>query len=403
MHLRKKLTALAALATFTLTGSLAIRAQSPAATAGPKSAIDSIIEQHMNDAAIVGLGAAIIVNRRVVWSKGYGFADREHAVPFTPDTVMNIASISKTFTGVALMRAVQEGRLSLDEDISSYLPFKVSNPFFPNERITLRHLATHTSGITDRSAIYDRTYHYGGKAPEALGDFLKDYFTPSGKRYSRDNFLNVKPGTNREYSNIAAGLAGYIVELAVGERLNRFTKQHIFVPLKMVNSGWSLSEIPPAQHAKLYVAQGGLVIPIQLYEGTTYPDGGVRTSVADLSRFFIALLNEGEFEGARILEKKTVDEMLRFQYTESNKPENVNLSGEDSVNSGIFWATKSDVSRIGHNGSDPGVRTMMLCDLQKEVGVILFTNTSLCSEEMRSFSAIFNELWKHGVSLKNQS
>ena len=82
----------------------------------------------MDEAGIVGLGAAIIVDKKVVWMKGYGFADKARAVPFTPDTVMNIGSISKTFTGVAMMRAVQEGKLSLDEDINSYLPFKVVNP-----------------------------------------------------------------------------------------------------------------------------------------------------------------------------------------------------------------------------------------------------------------------------------
>jgi CubicO group peptidase (beta-lactamase class C family) len=263
----------------------------------------------------VGLGAAIIVDKKVVWTKGYGFADKARAVPFTPDTVMNIGSISKTFTGVAMMRAVQEGKLSLDEDINSYLPFKVSNPHYPNEIITLRHLATHTSGITDRSSVYLDTYHYGGDAPEPLGKFLKSYFVPGGTYYSKDNFLNVKPGTYREYSNIAAGLAGYIVEVAVGKKLNLYTKQHIFTPLRMNNTGWFLSEIVPAKHSKLYVAQDGLTIPIPLYGLTTYPDGGVRTSVSDLSKFFIALLNDGVYEGTRILDKRSVEEMLRFQYT----------------------------------------------------------------------------------------
>ena len=266
--------------------------------------IDRFIEQRMTETGIAGLGAAIIVHRKVVWMKGYGFADRARAVPFTPDTVMNIGSISKTFTGAALMHAVQEGKLSLDEDINTYLPFKVVNPHDPKGSITLRHLATHTSGITDRWAVYAGTYHYGD-APEPLDEFLKRYFIPGGSGYSKDNFLNVKPGTHREYSNIGAGLAGYIVELAVGEKLNTYTRRHFFGPLRMDNTGWSLSEIAPGKHARLYVAQDGLTIPIPLYELTTYPDGGVRTSVSDLSRFFIALLNDGEYQGARILEKKS--------------------------------------------------------------------------------------------------
>jgi CubicO group peptidase (beta-lactamase class C family) len=397
MHVKKRLTTIAAVATVLLSSQIAAGDPTRLSPAGASGAIDGIVEQRMKEAGLVGLGAAIIVNKRLVWTKGYGFADKEHAVPFTPDTVMNIGSISKTFTGVALMRAVQDGRLSLDDDINTYLPFKVNNPFFPNERITLRQLATHTSGITDRPSIYEGTYHYGGDSPEPLGEFLRSYLVPNGKHYSRDNFLNAKPGTHREYSNIAAGLAGYIVETAVGEKLNVYTRQHIFSPLKMNNTGWFLSEIAVANHSKLYVAQGGLTIPIQLYGGTTYPDGGVRTSVADLSKFFIALLNEGEYEGTRILEKRSVDEMLRLQYTDSNRPENVVLKEK---NSGIFWSTKFDVTRIGHGGSDPGVKTEMLADLSKDVGVILFTNTSGC--EMRTFYALFEDLWKHAVTLKEQ-
>jgi len=364
------------------------------------SAIDGAVEQSMKEGGMVGLGAAIIVNKKIVWTKGYGFADKGRAIPFTSDTVMNIGSISKTFTGAALMRAVQDGKVSLDEDVNSYLPFKVINPHLPKERITLRQLATHTSGITDRQEVYEATYYYGGAVPEALGGFLQSYLTRDGKYFSNQNFLKIKPGSHREYSNIGAGLAGYIVERAVGEKLNIYAKRHIFVPLGMANSGWSLTEIQAANHAQLYVSQG-LPIPIQLYEGTTYPDGGVRTSVSDLAKFFVALLNDGEFEGARILQRKSAREMLRFQYTTENKPVNVNITGEDSVNSGIFWATKYDTTKIGHNGSDPGVRTIMLADPSKEIGVILFTNTSVDDDQSEPYFDIFDTLWAHAVKLRS--
>lgn len=399
MQLKTMISVLSVFAVSLLTGQIEAGEQPPPPAAGAAQTLDSFIAQRMEESGVVGLGAAIIVDKKVVWMKGYGFADKERAVPFTPDTVMNIGSISKTFTGVAMMRAVQEGKLSLDEDINAYLPFKVANPNHPKEKITLRHLATHTSGITDRSSVYMDTYHYGGRAPEPLGEFLKSYFVPGGVHYSKDNFLDVKPGTHRDYSNIAAGLAGYIVEGAVGKTLNVYTKESIFIPLRMDNTGWLLSEIDPARHSKLYVVQNGLTIPIPSYELTTYPDGGVRTSVSDLSKLFIALLDDGTYEGTRILEKRWVEEMLRFHYTDSAKPANVSLQ---EVNSGLFWATKLDVTRIGHNGSDPGVRTEMLSNLSKDVGVILFMNTSLSGEEMRPANAISRELWKHAEALKNQ-
>jgi len=402
MRIDKTLVATAALlASFCFSGpaSALEHAQSHLVEAG--TTLDDVIEKQMTTGGMVGVGAAIIVDRKIVWLKGYGFADRELAIAFTPDTVMNIGSISKTITGAALMHAVQEGKLSLDANINTYLPFKVINPHHPDDPITLRQLATHTSGITDRPSIYQGTYYFSGAAPEALGVSLKSYFRPNGKYYSDDNFLKTRPGTHREYSNIGAGLAGYVVELAVGERLSAYTRRHIFAPLAMGNSAWFLSEIPPAKHAQLYVAQG-LSIPIALYELTTYPDGGVRTSVSDLARFFAALLNEGEYQGARILEKQWAREMLRFQYTDANKPANVNIRGEDSVNSGIFWATKFDVTRIGHNGSDPGVRTMMLANPDKEIGVILFSNTSMHDEESGAYFKIFDAVWAHAEKLKRE-
>src|SRR5687767_11563086 len=124
---------------------------------------------------------------------------------------------------------------------------------------------------------------------------------------------------------------------------------------------------------------------------------GVRTSVADLAKLFIALLNNGVYEGTRILDKRSVDEMLRFHYTDSNKPDNVSL---EEKNSGLFWQSKYNVTRVGHGGLDPGLMTDMLSNLSKDVGVILFINTSLSEEGMRDFSAIFLEIWKHAEALK---
>ncbi len=367
---------------------------------GDQAAIDRRIEETMARAGLVGVGAAIIIDRQLVWSKGYGFADKQRGVRFTVDTVMNIGSISKTVTGVAMMQAVEAGKLSLDRDINAYLPFKVSNPSHPGEPITLRQLATHTSGISDRWAVYQGLYHWGGDAPEVLCDFLQEYLVPGGRDYSPDNFLPFKPGKHREYSNIGAGLAGCIVERAVGQKLNDYTRERIFAPLKMDRSAWFLSELPAGVHSTLYVAQDEFSIPIPLYGVTTYPDGGVRTSVSDLSRFFIALLDGGQYRGTRILAESSVAQMLRFQYTESDKPDNVILAEK---NSGLFWSTKFNVTRIGHGGSDPGVRTEMLADLAKDVAVIVFVNTSLSGQDGKAYAVLLDELWRHAEGLKEQA
>jgi CubicO group peptidase (beta-lactamase class C family) len=383
-------------ATFALLLAGHVRAETPAPGAAGQD-LDAYIDAQREEAGIVGLGAAILVDGKIVWTKGYGHADRAQGLPFTPDTVMNVGSISKTATGVALMRAVQEGRLSLDADVNDYLPFKVVNPRFPEARITLRQLATHTSSITDRWAVYRETYHFGGEPHPALGDFLRAYFVPGGTTYAAGNFLDVKPGTHREYSNIGAALAGYIVECATGESLSDYMRRTVFEPLGMRNTAWLLNDVEPSHHSTLYVGQFGLAVPIPRYTLTTYPDGGLRTSVADLSRMFAALLDDGSYDGVRILDAATTKEMLRYQYTSAAKPDNVEL---DEKNSGIFWQTKFNTKYMGHGGSDPGVSTEMLASPSKDVGVVLFSNTSLTGEESVAYVNILNALFQRAEAMK---
>lgn len=100
-----------------------------------------------------------------------------------------------------------------------------------------------------------------------------------------------------------------------------------------------------------------------------------------------------------LLKKELAEEMIRFQFTQSNTPDNVK---PDKLNSGIFWATKMGGTRIGHNGSDhPGVRTFMLSDVKKDVAVIIFFNTSLSEAEEDKFFDIYEDLYKYGIKLRS--
>ncbi len=359
--------------------------------------IDSFINQKVGKSGIIGLGAAIILDKDLVWKQAYGYADKENKILFTPNTIMNIGSISKTITGVCLMRAIEYKKLSLDEDINKYLPFKVNSAFFPEDKITLRQLATHTSGISDQSPLYDSSYYYGGDSPEALGEFLKNYFDPKGKYYKKENFLNYRPSTHNNYSNIATALAGYIIEIVTGEKLNEYSKRLIFQPLHLNNTGWFLSEINVEHHTKLYNKETDSTTTIKLYGLTTYPDGGVRTSVLDLSKFLICILQKGQLNGAQILTNESVEEMLKPEFNASNRPDNMDIIKD---NMGILWAIKDGGSKIDHRGADPGVNTYMYYDIKKQVGVILFMNTSLSDSGMKDFISIYDELWKYGMVLK---
>lgn len=345
----------------------------------------------------MGVAGMVFVDGKMAWSKGYGHRDYLRTQPFTTATPMTIASITKTFTGVAMMRLIAEKKLDLDADVNRYVPFNVRNPRFPDKPITLRMIATHTSGITDRWEVYRATYNFNGDPAESLTDFITSYFASEGTRYSADNYTTTAPGAEREYSNIGAGLVGFIIERLTGERLDAYTRRHIIAPLGMHSTGWFLRDLQSAQLTTQFGAVEGWAVPLPRYGVTTYPDGGVRSSVADLSKLFLALLNHGEYDGVRILPAREADEMTRFQFAGPAFPKGY---GPGEGNTGLFWRTRHDGEYIGHGGNDPGVQTLMLSSLDRRVAVILFANTSGDRAVFQAFDSIFRALMAYGRSQK---
>jgi len=367
-------------------------AQQPAKPADP---LDTLIRQRMQDVGLIGLAGVVLVDNQVIWSQGFGHRDATRTLPFTLDTPTKVASITKTFTGVSLMQLVAEGKLSLDADVNTYLPFSVRNPNFPDQPITLRMLATHTSSITDRWEVYRNVYHFAGETSPPLGQFLTSYFTPTGQNYSPRNYLDTAPGTERDYSNIAASLAGYIVERTSGQSLQKYVPRRILSPLGMSATAWSPRVLPARSASNLFVSHSSHSIPIPSYDITTYPDGGLWVSASDLSRLFRALLNHGALDSARIVPTSAADEMLRFQFNGPTYPKGY---GPSQGNSGIFWRTKFNGIRMGHGGNDPGIQAEMLSSLDRRIAVILLSNTSSTGPDGKAFNDIFQALWKHAES-----
>jgi CubicO group peptidase (beta-lactamase class C family) len=347
--------------------------------------IDEAAEQLL-DSGAAGIAMAMIEGNGMTWSGARGFADLERKKPMSIDTVMNIASISKTVTATSLMLLVEQGKLALDRDINSYLPFEVVNSRHPGEAITTRQLLTHTSAIIDRNDLYfsKTSYHPGTDNPLPLGEFLQAYLSPDGDFHDAGNFASYPPGTERQYSSIGFGLAGYLVEVLSGVPLNQFSAAHIFRPLGMDATGWMLTEINPQQHAKLYEWNGEEQIPVEWYGLVTWPDGGLRTSTRDLARFYAAMIGGGQFQGKRILQTRTVEDMFTPQFSSSQV-----LTGvEDDENhqQALAWSYRRDKSgkiALGHGGGDPGVTTDALFLPGTGVGAILMVNTSSEKDELR--------------------
>ncbi len=304
------------------------------------ASIDSIISNFMSDRKVPGFAACIVRDDAIIWSKAYGNADIENKVPMSIDGVMNIGSISKTFTTAAAMQLWEKGLLDLDEDVSKYLDFKVQNPKYAHKKITVFQILTHTSSILDGKA-YGLNYSCGDPTI-TLQDWIYSNLRPEGKFFNAgDNFGDWAPGSGqRRYSNVSFGLLGLIVEKIAKQPFNEYCQEFIFKPLGMDHTGWMLGEIDVKKHiipyayvteqnrksllgeSRLYPTAAGFktgtFIPACLYSFPNYPDGLVRTSVKELSSYLIAMMNGGDFKGKKILKKGTVEKMLSLQVADNN-------------------------------------------------------------------------------------
>jgi len=383
-------------------------------------ALSQALSKTFQNSHIPGMAVAIVDKEKVLYQHQFGYADLTTKKPYTQHTIHNIGSTSKTFLGVAIMQLVEQGKLTLDTEINDILPFKINNPYHPEIAITIRQLATHTSSIRDRHFNYGlRAYTSADDAKGnrkglplmykiqfkrmlknevlPLNEFLENTLSKKGKWYKKKHFYKTAPGTTEHYSNIGAGLAGYIVELVSGEKYADYVVNHILKPLKMDATGWTAATTNPTQFAKRYV--NGVAFPN--YDLTTYPDGALISSVADLSRYLMAMISGYKGESS-ILSAQSFQEMMRNQYDQSPL---VNSIKETKGRSGIFWDifAKKGKGEIGHNGSDPGILTFMYFDPESGIGCLLFTNTDAADKNSKEVVKMWEILIKYRNDILNNN
>ncbi|MFT0714792.1 serine hydrolase domain-containing protein [Flagellimonas lutimaris] len=349
---------------------------------------------------LVGFAVAIVNKDSIVYSKGFGYSNKEQQIPYTTKTVQPIASISKTLLGMALMKAHEMEILDLDDKINDHLPFTIQNPFYPNKPITIRQLADHTSSILD-TEHYNKIYIFKDKIPPfhenlpqktkqevqkevdllngnqmmSASNFIKNQYCTDGKWYSSNSFSNTVPGSTYKYSNMGANIAAYIIAQASGMEYTEFLQEHILNPLQMESSGWA-SETHQLENVSTLYWYG---YPIPAYEFITYGDGGFMTNIEDFSQYLMAVMkgNNGE---SNILKASSYKEML-------SQP----ASKEFKKN--VFWTI--DDEKIGHSGNDPGIISHAYFLREGSHGIIVFVNTSEVENDMISVRDIYRTLLKH--------
>jgi CubicO group peptidase (beta-lactamase class C family) len=316
--------------------------------------LDGFMPMQLQREDIAGAVVLIVKDGKVLFAKGYGFADVKNRKPVTVDaTLFRPGSISKTFTWTAVMQLVQQGKLDLNRDVNDYLDFKIPAPF--GKPITLLDIMTHTPGFEEQ--IKD-LFVTNASDVRPLNQFLPSHLP-------RQIF---PPGTTPAYSNYATTVAGYIVQRVSGVPFNEYIEKNIFQPLGMNRTTFRQ---PLPDNLKPLMSEGYKKAsePARPYEFVqAWPAGSLSTTAEDMSHFMIAHLQDGEYKGARILEPQTAQLMHARAYT--------NLPQLNGMAHGFYEETRNGHRIIGHGGDTQWFHSDMHLMLDQNLGFFVSYNSA---------------------------
>lgn len=350
-----------------------VAAQAPGLTTPEEleTFVDGLIAAQMEAYQIAGVTVSVVRDGELFFAKGYGFADVEQGRPVTPEeTLFRVGSVSKMFVWTAVMQLVEQGLLDLDADVETYLDFELPDDSLGP--VTLRHLLTHTPGFEDK----------------ALGLFSHDPadLRPPGEVLAQAGIKQVyPPGQISAYSNYGAGLAGYVVERVSGMPFEAYVEQNIFLPLGMEHSTFRqpLPEALAVDMSVGYLFKNGQFAPQPFEIVQPAPAGSLSSTAVDMAAFMIALLQEGELDGERILQSETVQAMRSPQFQHA--------AGLDAWGYGFALSQIPEGGSFGHGGDTIYFHTEMTLLPQHGVGVFISTNTDTGSLARFDFMTAFLE------------
>jgi CubicO group peptidase (beta-lactamase class C family) len=308
--------------------------------------IDSIFKGTPD--SIPGFAVGIIRNDSLIFSKGYGLANLEYAIPNDPETVFHMASISKQFTGYAILALAKQGKLSLDDDIRKYLKW------FPDlkEKITIRNLVNHTSGIRDQWQLLAIS---GTRLDDVIS---QDHIV---KILSKQRALNFKPGEEYSYSNSGFTMLAEIVKEVSGQTLRQFTDSVIFKPLGMTKTHFhdDYNEIEKnraySYHRKDSSNFGNSVL--------SYSNAGATslfTTINDMSKWVM------NFYTHKLKDESIINQLVI--------PAKLNNGKELDYAQGIVSNKFKGWRQYSHGGADAGYRTYLTVFPDLKLGFLVFSN-----------------------------
>lgn len=381
------------------------------APAGPSiPALEAFLQREATRNRAPGIAVAVFDRRGLVWSRAHGAADLEAGTPMAVGSSNIIASVTKTFVATAILQQWEQGRIGLNDDLSTYLPYRLRNPAFPKSKITFRHVLTHTTSLSELGPTpgpYDFAY-FTGDLYGRLGEWSQIYLGVGQNGYGRDNhmYLRHRPGTYPSYSNIAWAPAAQAISNVTGTDFTEYVLANIVGPLGLTNTGFRLDQVDLARHVAQYTYYqagrnlGGFgaypylfeargtephrgFARYALYSQANFPDGGLRSCVHDLALYGAAWLNGGQgANGQRILAPGTVDAALRLQP----------IRGKRRGEFGFAWYPTERPHGWIHTGMDLGATSALMFSRKRGTGAAMVRNTDVYCDEERVLTRAITEV-----------
>lgn len=333
---------------------------------GQAEKAESDIAVIMKKLDVVGLSVAVVKEGKLIYTHSFGLKNIENNSLLTNKDIFRIASISKSFSATSIMQLVEAGKISLNEDFSDLVGFKVRNPKYPETVITLKMVMSHTSSIND-----------------SQGYFLLDVINPAKNPDWAKCYNDYAPGHGYRYCNLNYNMVGTIIEKISGERFDQYVKRHILDPLKLYG-GYCVDSLDASLFATLYEPDSVtkkfkpalLAYNPRSEEIKNYvmgystplfsPTGGMKISAADLAKYMVMHMNKGTYKGVKIISKKSAKIMQ------------TKISEEEGYGLAIMNLNQLIPGKImtGHSGSAYGLYSGMFFQPKEKFGIVVISNGS---------------------------
>jgi CubicO group peptidase (beta-lactamase class C family)/pimeloyl-ACP methyl ester carboxylesterase len=329
--------------------------------------IETILSEHMQGSGVPGYAMCIVQDGDVVYSRGFGLAELGGDLPVTSQSVFSVRSTTKSFTGVALMQLVEQGKIDLDAPVTTYLPyFEMADPRYKD--ITVRMLASHTSGLVDDEIFQNMPPR--SEEPAETGAAV-EWFV----RSLAGDQLATAPGEIWQYAGTNFNLLGDIIAKVSGEPYDVYITKHLLEPLGMMHSTLDPAAIPSGalvgEHST-NVAGAVEAMPLSNYVGFEAPEGGVYSTCEDMTRWMQVHLNRGELDGVRILQPESYDVLWNVE-----APTGLDeFFGPWIGQYGLGWAVAEDGGHFlaGHPGGANGQNIGFQLAPDDNLGVTVLAN-----------------------------